>query len=206
MMLAFSNLFLCSLGALVLTAQAGSLRGGIALWLAGFGCAVLLFETALAPLPLVVETEQAALLIFLMATFLLVAPERLPFFIPAGGLLAVLWVQALQAQGFPLLVAWLLVVLSLTTALHEGRTRTAFCTPALLQEVLIILLAVALAAALLPGVLEGWSTARIMSASDGKPLPAPDALSALAICATCFLCGTAFVSLKNHMNKRWKSL
>ena len=205
-MLAFSNIVLCSLGALVLTAQAGSTRNGLALWLAGLVIGGLLFATTAGALPIAVEAQQGALLIFLLALFLLVMPGRIQAFMPAGGVLAVLWAEALQVQGLLPWMSWLLVAPSLAAAMYCGRTVATFCPPALLQEILVVLLIAASVTALVPGVVDGWSTAQGMSAADGDASTYPDPSSALVMPAICFVCGAAYALFKTLFINRWKSL
>lgn len=205
-MLTLSSIFLCALGALALAARAGGPRG-VALWLAGFGAGAVLFAFPVGPLPIAASAEQSALLVLLMALFLLASPSRkAPAFMPAGGLLAVLWALAMQAQGFTPMLAWAFVVVSVTAAFRFGLARPEFCTRELLREVLVVLSVLATATALIPGVAEGWHTGLGISAVDGAASTLPDASSALALSACCFACGAIHAVFKTHINQGWKSL
>jgi hypothetical protein len=196
---------LCSLAALVLTAQALSVRRGLVYWLAGFGGGLLLFDATLALMPVGIAPGQSAILVVLLAVFLLAFPARMLMFLPAGGLLSVLWAGALQAQGFPAWLAWLTVIPALAATLHYSKGGSAFCTPALLQEVLVLLLVAGLAIALVPDLAAGWETGSSLAAADAENAAPLDGSASFLLSALCFGCGALHAILKNHLPTRWKS-
>lgn len=85
-----------------------------------------------------------------------------------GGVLAGLWSALLQAQGIPFLLSPLVVVALIGVSVWLARSRPAFAPERLLDEGLLAIGMLAIAAVTLPAILDGWQTAVALSATSPR--------------------------------------
>lgn len=162
---------LASVGAALRPAQlAWSAAGAIA--------GIVLLVPGLLALPfaplLAFEPPQVALLLVLYALARLrggIGP-RTGFVI--GGILAIVWLQALRAVGWPLFAAMPFVFVVTALAALLGLRKKHFVTAQLQDEVSIVVLTAGLLVALVPEIVAGWNSAQALqgAAGDAKALPA----------------------------------
>lgn len=158
----------------------------------------------LAPL-LAVEPTQTALLIFLLA-FARIRKPSLGWPLQFGaGLLAALWMLALVTQGYPEpLVGVQMVAVSLVTWFAVLR-RPRFRTPQLLEDALLIVMAVALALAVVPEVLTGWRAAVGLQAAGMGEAEETGNYAVLVVAAGFGLLGIVYAKWKESLRARWKA-
>jgi hypothetical protein len=153
---------LCALAAVTCSASA---TRAIQLWYwpAGALPGIVLFNPAWLALPfaapLAIEPAQSALLLVLLAGASLRGAVSVAVLLSAGGLLSVLWLQVLLSLAWPLPLALPLVLVCVLLAMFCKLRRPGFCPVDLHEEALVILLVAALALALVPDLVRGWSTA-----------------------------------------------
>ena len=122
-------------------------------------------------------TAEISLAAGLMAIWQLVRSPRPIYAATMAGALAGLWTSVMTGPGMPLLAAIPLAgALPIAAALLRKR-RPGFAPPALREEALLLLAALSMAAAALPGILEGWHAAVNLSVKGGPSAgPAADAI------------------------------
>ena len=193
---------LCALA--TLSCVAGAVRAAHALYVAGgmlFGVVLLQPDALRLPFaPLVtVEPTQVALLLVLFALARLRGhvPPRLALSI--GGLLAVIWFQALRATGWPSAFALPFVLGIVALAFGLGRRRTFY--PATLQDdVALFVLAGGLLVALVPEIVGGWNSAQVLQgAADAAAAGSADVVW---VAAGFVVLGAVFAWWKSK--RRWK--
>lgn len=122
-------------------------------------------------------TAEIGLAAGLMATWQLVRSPRPIYAAAMAGLLAGLWTAVLTGQGVPLPAAVPLAATLPIAAALLGAKRPGFAPPAMREEALLLLAAVGVAAAALPGILEGWHAAVNLSVRGGaSPAATADAI------------------------------
>jgi hypothetical protein len=154
---------LCALG-LVTFLSSVTRASQIGWFLAGVLAGVMLLGPSLVLLPwqplLSSDPGQVSLLLFMLCFARLgnfVVRDYLLMLV--AGVLAVIWLQALGALGYPSLFALLLVGATSFTALAGSLYRPNFRTAFLLDEALLIVMVYALALAIVPGAMSGWDAA-----------------------------------------------
>jgi hypothetical protein len=125
---------------------------------------VLMLPSALglpfAPL-LAVEPSQVALLLVLFALARLHGDVGVRRGLFLGGMLAVVWLQALVGTGWPWFAAGPFIAAVVAVAAGYGLKQTFF-PPQLQDEVALLVLAGGLLLALVPGMLGGWDSAQAL--------------------------------------------
>ena len=154
---------LCALGAVVFaTATGASRRSRIAAVV--LFCAGLAWTAGMAvPRPEVIGSLAAA-----GAAVFLLRPSWTAMAAGLGGALAGVWGGVLAAQG---MTWWIAVPLALgppVATVFAGR-RPEFAPPHILDEALVIVCAVGLGVAMLPGVLDGWGAAQSLTVQPIDP-------------------------------------
>ena len=148
---------LCSLGAVVFATVAGASRwrtvSAIVLFCAGVAWTTGVATPAPEVIGCVVAVGSAALLLWPPWTTMAAA---------LGGALAGVWSGILAAQG---MTWWLAVPLAVAppVAALLARRRPEFAPSHLRDEALVVVFALGLGVAMLPGVLDGWSTAQSLT-------------------------------------------
>ena len=148
---------LCGLGAVVFTAAAGTSPWGYVSAAVLF-CAGVVWTAGLAiPPPEVIGCVAAA-----GAAALLLRPTWTTMAAGLGGSLAGVWSGVLAAQGMTWWVAVPLAIAPLAVTVLAQRG-PEFAPPDVRDEALVIIAALALGVAMLPGVLDGWGTAQSLT-------------------------------------------
>lgn len=116
-----------------------------------------------------------------------------------GGAAAGLWSLVLTAQGLPTVLATVFAALLALSALLCAVHRPGFALPRFREEALVIVFILALAVALVPGVLEGWQQALGLAAID-LTASAEEAYgaSALLIAGLFIILGCLYASWKHR--------
>jgi hypothetical protein len=155
--------FVCGFGTAILIAVTPLSRAAAALSVAAFAAGVWWAQQPFAPSPAAVALAAALVAIWQVTR----APQR-PYAASMAGLLGGIWTAVLAGQGVSLLAA--IAVAALLPALSaflRGRS-AAFAPPALVEEALIVLGVVGIAAAAFPGIADGWRAAVNLSVQGGQ--------------------------------------
>lgn len=174
-------------------------------WIAaGFVAGLVLLLPALLGLPfaplLAVEPTQVALLLVLYALARLRGGIGLRTGFVIGGVLAVVWAQALRATGWPLFAALPFVAIVTALAAWLGVKKEEFVTAQLQDDVSIVVLAGGLLVALVPDIVAGWNSAQVMQGGAGA-VDAAAATREIWIAAGFVVLGAVFAWWKS--NRRW---
>ena len=148
---------LCSLSAVVFATAAGTSRRSSVSAAAMF-CAGAAWTTGVAmPAPEVIGCAAAigSAVFLLRATWTTTAAAL-------GGALAGAWSGVLAAQGMTWWIAVPLAI-ALPVAAVFARRDPEFATPQVLDEALVIICALGLGVAMLPGLLDGWGAAQSLT-------------------------------------------
>ena len=148
---------LCALGAVVFATAAGASRRS-RISAVGFFCAGLAWTADLViPRPEVVGCLAAA-----GAAVFLLRPQWSTMAAGLGGALAGVWASVLAAQG---MTWWLAVPLAIMAPVATviATRRPGFAPPHIRDEALVIICALGLGVAMLPGVLDGWGAAQSLT-------------------------------------------
>jgi len=160
---ALSLWFVCGFGTAILIAISPLSRAGAALAAAAFLAGAWWAQQPFAP-----SAPAIALATALTAVWHLTRAPRRPSAAVMAGLLGGLWSAVIAGQGLP---PWAAVpvaaVLPASSAFLRARSRT-FAPPALIEEALVFLGAVGIAAAALPGIVAGWRAAVNLSVQGGQ--------------------------------------
>lgn len=160
----------CALGAIAFAAVAAQSARGLTALLAGFALAAAgVSARGMPDAPIVGAVTAAAVVVTLFR------PRYRLVGVAIGGMLGGLWPQLLSMQGLPSVIAWPVVVMTLATTAWLARWRPVFAPAVLLDDALLLVLALGAVLAVLPGVLEGWQSAltlNISPASGDASLPA----------------------------------
>jgi hypothetical protein len=93
----------------------------------------------------------------------------------ALGVLAAVWAQALQLQGAPHVAALTAVIVVVVITVWLTCARAGFAPPVLLDDGLLIVIALGLTTASVPVVMDGWQSAATLTAASAAtqemPLP-----------------------------------
>ncbi|MGV3590960.1 MAG: hypothetical protein ACO1PZ_04670, partial [Gammaproteobacteria bacterium] len=115
-----------------------------------------------------------------------------------GGMLAVVWLQALRAVGWPLFAALPFVCAATACAALLG-AKKGFVTAQLQDDASIVVLAGGLLVALVPDVMAGWNSAQVLQgAADGAS--ASSAAPVLWVAAGFVVLGAVFAFVRS---RRW---
>ena len=148
---------LCGLGAVVFAAAPGSSQRNIASAAAMFGIGAA--WTAGLGVP---PSEVVGCLAAAGAAVFLLRPTWGAAATGFGGALAGLWSGVLATQGLAWWVAVPLALASLTAAMR-GQRDAEFAPPRLRDEALVLVCALGLGVAMLPGMLDGWGAAQSLT-------------------------------------------
>lgn len=186
---------LASAGAVTRRAQLGWIVAGV------FGGAVLLLPALLglpfAPL-LAFEPAQVALLLVLFALARLRGGISPRSGLVIGGVMAVVWLQALRAVGWPLFAALTFVAATTASAALLG-LKKSFAPAQLQDDASIVVLAGGLLVALVPDIVAGWNSAQVLQgAADGAG--ASSAAPVLWVAAGFVVLGAVFAYVRS---RRW---
>jgi len=163
--------FVCGLGTAILAAVVPFSRIAAAVSAVAFVAGVWWGQQPGAP-----TTAAIGLAAGLMAVWQLVRSPRPVYAAGIAGLLAGLWTAVMTGQGVPLLAAIpLAAALPIASARLRVR-RPGFAPPAMREEALLMLAAVGVFAAALPGILDGWHAAVNLSVKSGPSPAATDAI------------------------------
>ncbi|MGV3591181.1 MAG: hypothetical protein ACO1PZ_05785 [Gammaproteobacteria bacterium] len=172
-------------------------------WIAAgaIGGIVLLLPALLglpfAPL-LAFEPAQVALLLVLFALARLRGGIGPRTELVIGGVMAVVWLQALRAVGWPLIAALPFVVAATASAAFLGLKKN-FAPAQLQDDASIVVLAGGLLVALVPDIVAGWNSAQaLQGAADGAG--ASSAAPVLWVAAGFVVLGAVFAYVRN---RRW---
>lgn len=199
---------LCGIGMLVFTASAAVAPRAPLVWLGTLLASTALCQPqwlglTLAPL-LVIEPAQLSLLVFLVVSCALAGKVNDRCFLVAGGVLACQWMLSLDRQGYPLLLAWLQVLLAAALVFLACRRWPGFCTPVQRHEAQLIVLVAALAMALVPTALSGWQTALGLQQEVSADQSSETAGLALLLVAAFSLLGALHALYRQQLFVRWK--
>jgi hypothetical protein len=160
--LAFHVLWtLCALGTVVLAALAARRLSHVAL--AAVSCAVALALPAAAePDAAIVGTAVAS-----VASIVLWRPRFRVVVAAAAGVLAATWTRMVQLQGAPEPVAVAVVAIVAVATVWLTRSHPAFAPVVLVEDGLLLLIALGLVTAGLPVVQDGWRSAVTLTAASG---------------------------------------
>jgi hypothetical protein len=199
---------LCGISMLTFSAVTKPSRATLLFWLGGVLCGVAFFDPALLRSSLVslitLEPAQVSLLVALLG-FSGLRKRRWSWAFPfTGGILAVIWAIALEAQAYPTLLAWLQVLVAAGVLFHAKRILPAFCPESLLREALVIVMADAFVIAIAPEILNGWRAA--LKFQDTQQPVLLHITAELLIPAAFGLIGVLYAVFKKQQSeKRWKS-
>lgn len=157
---------LCAMGTTVLAVVPDAsvpLRSGA--FLLGFVLAVAAMSTNAIPDP-----AWVGLLVAIVAVGHLFRPRIAPLTLLIAGALAGLWSALLQVQGLPASLAFLVAAVLPGAATLFSIRRPVFAPATLKDEALLIIVVLAAATALGPGVADGWRSASALN------LESPDAV------------------------------
>lgn len=169
---------------------AGALAGSAALLPALLGL-------PFAPL-VAVEPAQIALLLALFALARLRGQVGMRVALFAGGVLALIWLQALRGLGWPLLAALPFVLVVVAVACIAGLQR-AFLPPRLQDDVALLMLVGGLLVGLVPQLGAGWSSAQAFQDGVSEATGVHDVVW---VAAGFVACGAGFAFVKSKF--RWK--
>jgi hypothetical protein len=155
--------FVCGLGTAILVAATRLSRTGAVLGVLAFAAGAWWARQPFAPSAAMVATSAA-----LVAVWQIVRLPRRPYAAIMAGLLAGIWTTVLESQGLPLLVAIPVAALVPITSAWLRVRRPDFAPPALVEEALVLLAVVGIAAAALPGIADGWHAAVNLSVPGGS--------------------------------------
>lgn len=141
--------------------------------------------------PAAPATATIGLAAGLMAIWQLVRSPRPIYAAGMAGLLAGLWTAVMAGQGLPLLAAIPLAAVLPIASVRLRAQRPGFAPPAMREEALLLLAAVGVAAAALPGILDGWHAAVNLSVKGG---PSPAGTDAIVPAWTIAVASAALVS------------
>lgn len=186
---------LASAGAVTQRAQLGWIAAG------AIGGMVLLLPALLglpfAPL-LAFEPAQVALLLVLFALARLRGGIGTRTGLVIGGVLAVVWLQALRAVDWPLIAALPFVCAATACAALLGEKK-GFVTAQLQDDASIVVLAGGLLVAIVPGIVAGWSSAQVLQGGAGEA-GASSAAPVLWVAAGFVVLGAVFAFFRR---RRW---
>lgn len=157
-----------------------------------------LFALPFAP-PLAFEPAQVALLLVLYALARLRGGIGLRRGLVIGGALAIVWLQALRATGWPLFAAMPFVFAVTALAAVLGLSKKNFVTAQLQDDVSIVVLAGGLLVALVPDIVAGWNSAQVMQGATGDANAASVA-SVVWVAAGFVVLGAVFAYVRS---RRW---
>jgi hypothetical protein len=162
---------LCALT--TLASVGGAVRLAELAWLvAGLVAGLVLLLPGLLGLPfappVAFEPAQVALLLVLFALARLRGGIGPRTGLVLGGVLAVVWMQALRAVGWPLLAAGPFVIAVTALAALLGLSKKNFVTAQLQDDVSIVVLTGGLLVALVPDIVAGWNRAQVMQGVAGE--------------------------------------
>lgn len=149
-------LMLCGLAAPAFGAAGSCSRRWLSLAsaAAGFAAAALWFGSG-RPL----DVAQAGTLVALAAAFQLLRPQKVAVAAVAAGAAAGVWMSMLRVQGTPWAIAAVLGSAPYLCSWHLAATRPRFAPALVREEALLAVLALALAVATAPSILDGWRAA-----------------------------------------------
>jgi hypothetical protein len=190
MTLTFHALWMvCALGAAVFAAAAHRrVRDRVALIVGFIAGLALVSPTGIPDVTVVgfVAAGAAALYLF-RPRFSLVA-------VALGGSLGGVFASLLQLQGLPSWLALAVAAALLVVPVHLAATRPAFAPDVLRDEGLLAIAVVALTAAMLPGVLDGWQAAANLAATTDRATAAGLPLWTLALLLVASCLGALYSS------------
>jgi len=162
---------LCGLSSISFIATADSIKC-ILPWLFGFAIALIMVNPHALSLmqdpALSFEPPQFALLIAITAFLLIMQPTLITPAVFFAGVLAAIWVTGLTSQGYGISLSLLMVVLISITTFYCVLARPDFCHVSLRQEAFIIVLVSAMAMAIVPEIINGWTSAVSLSGIGSK--------------------------------------
>jgi hypothetical protein len=150
---------LCAVGSIVFAAVAARQVWPAAALLAGFAIAAVLVDPVRLPDSVTVGVLTAA-----AALVYLCRPRYRFFGAMCGGALSGVWVGLSEVQGIPKYSALAVVGLVLASTMWLSRSRPRFAPEAVRDEALLVVLTIASAVTVLPGVLDGWRSAAVLTA------------------------------------------
>ena len=155
--------FVCGFGAAILVAVTPLSRAGAAVTVSAFVAGAWWAQQPFAPSAPAVALTAAVTAIWQVVR----APQR-PYAAGVAGLLGGIWTAVLAGQGLPPVAAVAAAGLLLAVSAFLRVRSAAFAPPALVEEALIFLGVVGIAAAALPGVAAGWRAAVNLSVQGGQ--------------------------------------
>lgn len=151
-----------------------------------------------APL-LAFEPAQVALLLVLYALARLRSGIGLRTGLVIGGVLAIVWLQALRAVGWPLFAAVPFVFVVTALAALLGLRKKNFVTAQLQDDISIVVLAGGLLVALVPEIVAGWNSAQALQGAAGEA-NAASAAPVVWVAAGFVVLGAVFAYVRS---RRW---
>ena len=183
--------FVCGFGTAILIAATPLSRAAVVTAAGAFVAGAWWAQQPFAPSPAAVALAAA-----LMAVWQLVRAPRRAYSALVAGLLGGIWTMALTGQGLPPLAAIPAAAAVPVASAFLRHRSAAFAPPALVEEALIVLTVIGIAAAALPGIADGWRAAVNLSLQGA---PSADAvrevtipLWTLAVASTALLAGGLF--------------
>lgn len=190
--------------ALTTLASAGTVTQRAQLGWIGVGAlgGIVLLLPALPGLPfaplLAFEPAQVALLLVLFALARLRGGIGPRTGLVTGGVMAVVWLQALRAVGWPLFAALPFVATATASAALLG-LKKSFAPAQLQDDASIVVLAGGLLVALVPDIVAGWNSAQVLQgAADGAA--ASSAAPVFWVAAGFVVLGAVFAYVRS---RRW---
>lgn len=179
---------LCALGAAVFAAAARTVRarGAIA---AGFVLAAALISPAAVP-----DATTVGVLAAGAAAVYLFRPRLALIGVAFGGALAGILASLLQLQGLPVLLSLPAAAALLVVPMTLAAARPRFAPDVLCDEGLLAIGVLAVAVAVLPGVLDGWHAAANLAATSDRETVASVPMWTLALLLTSTCLGALYSS------------
>ncbi len=152
----------CALGAVVLAAGAATRRAELIALAAGFAASAVFITPDNIP-----DASSVGLSAALAAMASLLWPRTRLLVAVFGGGLAAVWSALLEVQGLPAALALPAAGLLVAMTVWMARDRPAFAPDSLREEALVTTAVLATAAAMLPGMLDGWRAAGNLTVETG---------------------------------------
>jgi hypothetical protein len=170
---------LCAFGTVIFAAVAARDRRRLTALAAGFVSGVVLARSGLPDL-------AAAGGVALVAVAILLLKPRFAIIASAmGGGLSGSWSALLQAQGLPFLATPFVVVCVIAVSAWLARSRAGFAPDSLVDEGLLAVGALAIAALTLPSIVDGWETAVALAATSTRQATVDLPMWTVAFILTC---------------------
>jgi hypothetical protein len=178
---------LCALGAVVFATAGASQSRSIAALTTGLVGGLVWWSPGRIP-----DAAMTGALTALVAALYLFRPRLRIIAVAFGGALAGMLAALLEIQGVSRAVSPLAGIVLVAVPIWLTRTRPAFAPELLREEAMLMISAVGLGVAILPGVLDGWQAATNLSAAAERVATASLPAWTLLLLLTTWSCGALY--------------